>query len=49
MFYYRKELIQPISVSRPDAHFGQFCWSGSVAPPENCRRPLQYWVQSCHV
>jgi len=35
MFFHRKELIQPISVTKPDARFGQFYWSSSAARPEN--------------
>ena len=45
-----RELLHPVSVTKPDARFGMFLLSNSFAErPESFDRPLQYWVQSFHV
>jgi Mn-containing catalase len=49
MFYHRKELIQPISVSKPNARFGQFLLEQFGGATGELTAALQYWVQSFHV
>jgi Mn-containing catalase len=49
MFLHRKELIQPISVGKPDARFGTFLLEQFGGATGELTAALQYWVQSCHV
>ena len=49
MFLHQKELIQPISVSKPDARFGTFLLEQFGGATGELTAALQYWVQSFHV
>jgi Mn-containing catalase len=49
MFLHRKELIQPVSVGKPDARFGQFLLEQFGGATGELTAALQYWVQSFHV
>jgi Mn-containing catalase len=49
MFLHRKELIQPVSVGKPDARFGTFLLEQFGGATGELTAALQYWVQSFHV
>ena len=49
MFLHRKELIQPVSVGKPNAVFGQFLLEQFGGATGELTAALQYWVQSFHV
>src|SRR3984957_20069367 len=49
MFLHRKELIQPVSVGKPDARFGQLLLEQFGGATGELTAALQYWVQSFHV
>ncbi len=49
MFLHRKELIQPVSVGKPDARFGAFLLEQFGGATGELTAALQYWVQSFHV
>jgi Mn-containing catalase len=49
MFLHRKELIQPVSVGKPDARFGQYLLEQFGGATGELTAALQYWVQSFHV
>jgi Mn-containing catalase len=46
---HRKELIQPVSVGKPDARFGTFLLEQFGGATGELTAALQYWVQSFHV
>src|SRR6202000_3441312 len=49
MFFHRKELLQPVSVGKPDARFGTFLLEQFGGATGELTAALQYWVQSFHV
>src|ERR1700733_8573588 len=49
MFFHRKELIQPVSVGKPDPRFGTFLLEQFGGATGELTAALQYWVQSFHV
>lgn len=49
MFLHQKELIQPVSVTKPDARFGTFLLEQFGGATGELTAALQYWVQSFHV
>jgi Mn-containing catalase len=49
MLFHRKELIQPVKVSKPDARFGTFLLEQFGGATGELTAALQYWVQSFHV
>ena len=49
MFLHRKELIQPVSVGKPDARFGTYLLEQFGGATGELTAALQYWVQSFHV
>ena len=49
MFLHRKETIQPVSVGKPDARFGQYLLEQFGGATGELTAALQYWVQSFHV
>ena len=49
MFLHRKELIQPVSIGKPDARFGTFLLEQFGGATGELTAALQYWVQSFHV
>ncbi len=49
MFLHRKELIEPVSVSTPNAAFGQLLLEQFGGATGELTAALQYWVQSFHV
>ena len=49
MFFHRKELIQPVSVGKPDARFGTFLLEQFGGATGELTAALQYWVQSFHI
>jgi Mn-containing catalase len=49
MFLHQKELIQPVSVGKPDARFGTYLLEQFGGATGELTAALQYWVQSFHV
>jgi Mn-containing catalase len=49
MFLHRKELIQPVTVGKPDARFGTYLLEQFGGATGELTAALQYWVQSFHV
>jgi Mn-containing catalase len=49
MFFHNKELIQPVSVGKPDAKFGTYLLEQFGGATGELTAALQYWVQSFHV
>src|SRR3954451_12692972 len=49
MFFHRKELMYPVSVSKPDARFGTFLLEQFGGATGELTAALTYWVQSFHV
>ena len=49
MFLHRKELIEPVSVGKPDARFGTYLLEQFGGATGELTAALQCWVQSFHV